>query len=126
MCVDPILTFAIPAWAKVSPNQDNKLQVIQNKGIRSALDASWYIRNTELHRKANISSIRQLIKDLLIKYHQRTKNHPNPLLRTAIDYDEEIHYRIKNPKTALHVEVDWRPTTTRRKVRRPARRPKVS
>lgn len=109
-CVRPILTYAIPAWALVSNFQLKKLQVVQNKAIRRAFNAPWYVRNDQLHAESEIPLLRKFIKDQLIKYHERAKSHPNPLMRKAVDYDEKQATRLKRPKTALLMEVDWGPT----------------
>lgn len=109
-CVRSIMTYAIPAWAHVSKTRLKKLQVVQNKAIRRAFGAPWYVRNDQLHAESGIPSIRKFIKSLLIKYHARAKDHPNPLMRKAVDYNEDDETRHKRPKTALLMEVDWEPT----------------
>ncbi|PSN53972.1 hypothetical protein C0J52_22976, partial [Blattella germanica] len=50
LCIRPILTYASPVWNNASNTSIQKLQTFQNKILRRAVNAPWYIRNSTLHR----------------------------------------------------------------------------
>lgn len=67
----PILTYACPVWVGASNTQIRKLQVIQNKILRIATSAPWFVRNTQIHRETGVPYIADFIgkttKQFLLK-----------------------------------------------------------
>lgn len=81
------MTYASPAWGHAARTHLYKLQVIQNKTLRTIYNAPWFIRNEQLHREANIPFLSEFMKKSAEKAFARAEIHPNPLLRAAVDYE---------------------------------------
>lgn len=99
--IRPIMTYSSPAWSHAPRSHINKLQIVQNKFLRTAFAAPWFVRNVQLHREANIKPIREFLKSAAVKYFDRAESHANPLIRDATDYDETIQPKPKRPRMAL-------------------------
>lgn len=95
------MTYASAAWGHVSKSNVHKLQVIQNKFLRSAFNAPWFVRNDHLHRDAKIVPIKDFLLESATKFFGKAQTHSNPLIQDAVDYDEEGPSRCKRPKMAL-------------------------
>ncbi|PSN37478.1 hypothetical protein C0J52_27632, partial [Blattella germanica] len=54
LCIRPILTYASPVWNNASNTSIKKLQTFQNKILRRAVNAPWYIRNSTLHNDLGV------------------------------------------------------------------------
>ncbi|XP_017784814.1 PREDICTED: RNA-directed DNA polymerase from mobile element jockey-like [Nicrophorus vespilloides] len=94
------MTYASPAWGHAARTHLYKLQVIQNKTLRTIYNAPWFIRNVQLHREANIPFLSEFMKKSAEKAFARAEIHPNPLLRAAVDYDPGDHHTHKRPRMA--------------------------
>ncbi|XP_017779597.1 PREDICTED: RNA-directed DNA polymerase from mobile element jockey-like [Nicrophorus vespilloides] len=94
------MTYASPAWGHAARTHLYKLQVIQNKTLRTIYNAPWFIRNVQLHREANIPFLSEFMKKSTKKAFARAEIHPNPLLRAAVDYDPGDHHTHKRPRMA--------------------------
>jgi endonuclease/exonuclease/phosphatase (EEP) superfamily protein YafD len=101
--VQPILTYASPAWAGIASDTNlYKLQVIQNKYIRTALDLPRHTNMTEAHKNANIKHIGDLILEASSTFFQKCRDNPNPhVAALGAITPETAHYRIKH-KTPNH------------------------
>ena len=71
------------AWGQAFKTLRNKLQVIQNKTLRSIVNAPWYVRNADLHKEPGIAKITEHLQDLHRKFLQRVNAHPNALIRNT-------------------------------------------
>jgi hypothetical protein len=76
--VRPAMMYGAAVWGNVSNTQLQKLQVMQNKFLRAAFNAPWFVRNAQLHREANLPTIREYLHDV------NDDNHPNPLVRESV------------------------------------------
>lgn len=99
--VRPVMMYASPAWGHAAATHIRRLQRVQNKFLRIALNAPWFVRNTQLHEEAKMPSLKDFMLATAEKYFQRAAQHRNPLVRVAVDYDEQIHHKHKRPKMAL-------------------------
>jgi len=101
--IRPILTYAAPAWSgRVSDTNLYKLQVIQNKYLRTALNKPYYTRTRDLHRDAKVPHIGDVIVAATDKFYQKTSHSTNPLITALGDYSpESLPYRIRH-KTPKH------------------------
>ncbi|KAH0811919.1 hypothetical protein GEV33_010872 [Tenebrio molitor] len=99
--VRPAMTYGFVVWGNVSNTQLHKLQVVQNKFLRAAFNAPWFGRNSQLHREADLPLIKDFLLDVAEKFFENAAQHPNPLVRDAVDYDEHLPLRHKRPKCLL-------------------------
>jgi hypothetical protein len=99
--VRPAMMFGSAVWGNVCNTQLHKLQVVQNKFLRAAFKAPWFVRNTQLHREAKLPTIREFLHDAARKFFENAAVHPNPLVRDSVDYDENAPQRHKRPKSLL-------------------------
>jgi hypothetical protein len=98
----PTMTYASAAWGHVSDAQLHKLQVIQNQFLRRTFNAPWFVRNDQLHREAKVPMLKELLLEIAQRTFEKVKEHENPLVREAVDYDEAGPSRCKRPKTVLN------------------------
>lgn len=103
--VRPTLLYASPAWGHAARSHLKKLQSVQNKCLRRALDAPWFVRNTQILREAKLPLLSDFMRETARKTFTGAESHSNPLIRQAVDYDELGPHRHKRPKMALHVGV---------------------
>jgi hypothetical protein len=100
--IRPVMTYASVVWGHASASQLNKLQVIQNRFLRSAFNSPWFVRNNQLHREANLPMLKEFLHEIALRSFEKAKVHENPLVREAVDYDETGPSRYKRPKTVLN------------------------
>lgn len=108
-CIRPIMTYAGVTFAHVAPRHIHRLQTLQNKFLRKATGAPWYLRNEDLHIDLELPTIVQYLKSLSRKYFDSAPHHPNELVRAAADYDSYIssaeairrHHVLRRPKHVL-------------------------
>lgn len=99
----PALTYACSAWGYCAPSHLKRLQVVQNKALRMAAGAPWYVSNRTLHQDLQIPTIKEFVKQHAKKTFEKAEEHENPLLREAVDYEQ--HDRgPKRPRLMLQEE----------------------
>jgi hypothetical protein len=81
--IRPLLTYACPVWAAVSPTKIKKIQTLQNKFFRISLKAPWYMRNSQIHNDTGIPLISTWIKTQFKNFHANLK-----------ESDGGRHYRL--------------------------------
>jgi hypothetical protein len=99
--IRPSMMYGSAIWGTVSHTQLQKLQVVQNKFLRAAFNAPWFVRNTQLHREANLPTIKEFLLDDAGKFYAKAAVHPNPLVRESVNYDGNAPMRHKRPKCLL-------------------------
>lgn len=95
--VRPTMTYASSVWGTAAPSHVQKLQVIQNRALRMAFDAPWYVRNTTLHRDSAMETIADFIRAKAANDFSKIETHHNPLLQGLLNYDTE-RLRYKRPR----------------------------
>lgn len=56
--IRPLVLYASPVWGlAVSPNKLNKIQVLENKILRIAVNTQWFIQTQHLHKALTVDSI---------------------------------------------------------------------
>lgn len=78
--IRPMWAYAAVIWSAASDTNIKKIQVFQNKYLRSAVNAPWYVSNITNHRDMNIEMVRDYINLIRDKYTIRISNHENPLI----------------------------------------------
>jgi len=81
----PIWTYGLPLWGTASQSNIEILQRLQNKILRMATDAPWYIPKHMLHTDLQIPTIRDEIKRLSTNYKAKIEAHPNKLTTSLLE-----------------------------------------
>lgn len=55
--IRPLMLYACPVWINAAKTNIHKLQVIQNKFLRTITNAPWFITNKQLHKEIQIKPI---------------------------------------------------------------------
>ncbi|KAG6439382.1 hypothetical protein O3G_MSEX000725 [Manduca sexta] len=100
-CVRPIMTYASPIFAHAPPARLKCLQVLQNKFLRRALGAPWYVRNSNLHVDTDMPTIRHFMHMASRRYFDKAVNHPNPLIRLNSKYTPFDRAKWRRPRSVL-------------------------
>lgn len=98
--IRPTMTYAASVWGYAARSHVQKLQVVQNKVLRMAFDAPWFVSNETLHNDSQMVTIEEFIRVQASTEFARLETHPNPLLEGLMDYDAE-HLRHKRPRMIL-------------------------
>lgn len=88
-----LVTYACPVWSNASTTNIKKIQTLQNKILRIAVDAPWFIRNEQLHDELCIDYIANFIKMLTKNFYSNLNKCPSAT-RLHIG-QRNIHSRIK-------------------------------
>lgn len=100
--VRPIMLYACLVWGHAAVSNIQKIQTIQNRALRSVFNAPWYVANAVLHHDSNIPYIKDYIRALAAPQFAHLSQHPNPLMRQAVDYDQlDPYLRYRRPKSVL-------------------------
>lgn len=89
--VRSVLTYGVPVWNNTSNTNIKKIQIIQNKCIRMALnlrpDPITYrqVTNQLIHEITGMETIKQFASRLTYKIYDVMKNHENQLMRNATE-----------------------------------------
>jgi len=62
--VRPSMTYAFTIWGGASNSTLKKLQTIQNKFLRLAIKAPWYITNEQIHNELNMPLLTEFLSKL--------------------------------------------------------------
>ena len=71
--------------------------ILQNKIIRNAANAPWYVRNDMLHRDLNIPHVKDVIRNIAKKHYDRLAAHRNPKAIRLLDYPSHLR-RLQRKK----------------------------
>lgn len=95
--IRPILTYACPVFNNCAKTHLNKLQIIQNKSLRHALNSYFDVRITNLHSESNVPLIREYIDKLTTNFYRNSSNSKNKLIRNlgAFSHDATL-IRVKH------------------------------
>jgi len=83
----PLITYACPNWGNCAQTHLKKLQIFQNKVLRTITNAPRFVRNSNIHKDLNISTIQDHIK------------------LTAVSFFESIH----RSTGSMHYHINIRP-----------------
>ncbi|GFU61170.1 probable RNA-directed DNA polymerase from transposon X-element, partial [Nephila pilipes] len=84
--IQPLLSYACAIWGTTSQTNINKLQAIQNRGLRLITGAPLFIPRRLLHNELEIESIPKLIRKLDTSFHNSLQNHQNPTINCLSRY----------------------------------------
>lgn len=84
MIIAPVVNYAMPVWGLCAETHKKKLQVVQNKLLRTILDAPFDTRISELHRAAGCRTIQQRIEDSIDNLYVSASASEYPLIRALV------------------------------------------
>lgn len=73
----PVWTYGIQLWGCTKKSNTEKIQKFQNKVLRAATRAPWYIRNDDLHRDLKVVTVASEIPRFARTHQQRLQQHVN-------------------------------------------------
>lgn len=89
----PILTYACPVWSNAPKSSLKKLQTMQNKVLRLAINCPWFIRNSQIHQELSVPLISDYIHKLTSNFFKKLVMCPSA---TKLNLGQKnIHSRIK-------------------------------
>lgn len=91
--IRPLVLYGCVIWGNTSKTNLNRIQALQNKILRIAVNAPWYITNQQLHYELGMSTVQQHISKLTRKFHENLVN-----CSSAAFYElgqRRIHTRLK-------------------------------
>ncbi|KAJ8703877.1 hypothetical protein PYW07_001911 [Mythimna separata] len=128
------MTYACAVFAHVKPYRLHRMQTLQNRFLRRAKDAPYYVRNERLHLDLKIPTVQQFMKRITVRFFASAEKHSNPLIVSAARYTASRISKIRRPRLTLTTPDDpitvlqesSRETSTIRKhkIRRPSFRPR--
>lgn len=73
----PIWVYGIQLWGCAADCHIKSIQTFQNKVLRNAVNAPWYIRNSDLHRDLGIPMVHEVIEQMALKHQSKLIDHIN-------------------------------------------------
>lgn len=73
----PVWTYGIQIWGCAKKSHIQKIQVFQNKVLRSIANAPKYVRVTDLHRDLDVEMVADIIKKHANSHQRRLEQHIN-------------------------------------------------
>src|SRR5204863_2905302 len=75
----PVWTYGIQLWGAASHSNIEIIQRFQNKALRCITGSPWYVKNVNVHRDLQMTSVKDVAGQHSRKYKERLTRHPNPL-----------------------------------------------
>ena len=73
----PVWSYGIQLWGCSKTSNVNNIQIFQNKVLRAAVNAPWYIRNSDLHRDLGMETVSEARTKAAERHQQRLLQHKN-------------------------------------------------
>lgn len=94
--IRPIFTYAAPLIVNAPATRLQRLQVMQNKCLRMALDLPRYTMIDDLHELSKVPKISLFLQKLTDSFYQRSQNIENKFVNSLGTYDIPRSFRIKH------------------------------
>jgi hypothetical protein len=100
----PMITYACPIWLTATKSQIERVEVFQNKVLRSVTRAPQFVRNSIIRQDLNLETIQDHVSRLAKRFYhdpERTGNRP---LAEALDYQDTVFMDFKaRPRQVLRL-----------------------
>lgn len=97
----PAITYACQIWGTAAKTHLKKLHTLQNRYLRTAVDADWYIPNADIHRDLKFPPLTDFILNISRKFYSSLPDSYNALIRGLGEYDLDPGERYKRPRLVL-------------------------
>lgn len=91
--IRPLALYASPIWSNTAKTNLEKLQRLQNKILRIAVDSPWYVRNVQLHYELSVPTVQDFISASANKFFKNIRE-----CEGAVHYNlgrQNLHHRLK-------------------------------
>lgn len=75
-----ILLYCCPVWTNCAFTHRKRIQVMQNKFLKTILNLPWYTSTQEVHELAEVLPISELVEEISTKFTDRCQFSENPLI----------------------------------------------
>ena len=99
--VRPMLTYGSVVWGTAAHEHISKLQVIQNRFLKLALEAPYRTSTAQIHEESGIDYISVYIKKAAVKTINKAQKHENTLITSQLNYEPTLRYTRNRPKIVL-------------------------
>ena len=93
----PVWTYSLQLWGCTKQSNIAIIQRFQNKVLRNILDATWYIRNADIHRDLQMETVMNEIGKTAKKHKERLLHHVKVEVIQLLD-NRELVRRFKRRK----------------------------
>lgn len=100
--IRPTMTYGAPTWNQADERRKKKLQIVQNRTLRNAIDAPWFMTNEQIHNDLKIPPIEDVIQKIARRHFEKAAEHDNPTIRKQTE--ETTTRRFKRPRLAMEEE----------------------
>lgn len=80
----PVIEYGVPVWESCAKTHHLKLQRVQNKFLRMIMNCPWRIRNSEVHRLAEIKTLDQRFGESIYRFRARCQASDQQIIRDLI------------------------------------------
>lgn len=64
----PDWLYSCQLWGCASDTNIQKVESVQSKVLRTIIGAPWFVRNDDIRRELEMPTVRQAIRDAVLKY----------------------------------------------------------
>lgn len=101
--IRPVMTYAVPVWGGAAVTNLNKLQIVQNKILRSITKSPRYTKNALLHKEVNMPLLKEVFHKLTVNFYKTAAESRYELISSLGQYDFDPRNKHKRPKDILRV-----------------------
>ncbi|GFT12124.1 hypothetical protein NPIL_446501 [Nephila pilipes] len=101
MILRPSLLYACSIWGCTTKKNIQKLQLVQNKSLRTIVGAPIFIPRKMLHQELKVTTITEEITKQAKKFYEKIPHHDNPTIR-----GQKKYLRIKGRHPYPHQSMD--------------------
>ena len=96
-----MLFYAAPVWGSAANTNIQKIQILQNKLLRSFCEFPWYVCSQTINNTLNVESIKKVIQYLSENLYNNIPTIPNPEIFNLPDYDIRQFHKL--PKSSVFI-----------------------
>lgn len=101
LLIQPLLTYAAPAWCYVPKSIFNQLQVAQNKVLKIIHGSDWYTKIIQIHEDLNISFLKTTIRKQVQNFYDKIEKSDDPFVNKLGQYNVRAYSHHRTPKSFL-------------------------
>ena len=104
--IRPLITYACPVWGmSISSRKLNRIQILQNKILRIAVNCPWYVRNKHLHEEFGLDNIETFLRKLTKSFLNQLREVPGAVFFNIGQPTRQRRLKSRLPQDVL-VQMD--------------------